>query len=191
MKAIPLRPADFVAQRWRNGGGSTTQLAIHEQEGRWLWRLSLAEISRSGPFSDFTGYRRILVVLAGTGVRLAIQGRPALELRPFDPPCHFDGAARTDCMLLEGPVKDLNLMVHETLGEATLDILRGSVRRTLTADWALAFAIDGPCRALIGNADVRLEAGELLRIDEARGHALALEAEDAGTRIALATLRAS
>jgi len=191
MKATHLRPADFVAQRWRNGGGSTTQLAIHEQDGRWLWRLSVAEVARSGPFSDFTGYRRTLAVLEGTGVRLAIEGRPEVELRAFDPPCRFDGHARTECTLLDGPVKDLNLMVHEGLPEASLVFLQESPRRTLDADWVLAFAIGGSFRAVVGEAEISLARGELLRIDQARGAQLALHPREPDARLALACIRAS
>jgi environmental stress-induced protein Ves len=33
MKATHLRTADFTRQPWRNGGGYTTQLAVHEEGG--------------------------------------------------------------------------------------------------------------------------------------------------------------
>jgi environmental stress-induced protein Ves len=193
MKATHLKAGDFRAQRWRNGGGSTTQLAVQEYAGHWLWRLSVADVAESGPFSHFAGYRRLLAVLEGAGMRLDVGGQPAIELRTGGPPFPFDGGARTHCTLLQGPVKDLNLMVHQGLGDATLEILEGEVvvQRTLRADWVLAFAIVGGFRAVIGDANISCGDGELLRIDEARGQVLTLEPRDAGGRVALACIHAS
>jgi environmental stress-induced protein Ves len=193
MKATHLRAGDFVAQRWRNGGGSTTQMAVHEHAGHWLWRLSVADVAESGPFSNFAGYRRILAVLDGGGMRLSVAGQPPVELRRGDAPFPFDGGARTHCTLLDGPVKDLNLMVQQGVGEATLEILEAdaAVQRTLQSDWVLAFAIAGGFRAVIGDTDVWCGSGELLRIDDARGHGLTLQGRDGGARVALACIRAS
>jgi len=92
MRFRHLTAADFVRQPWKNGGGSTTQLALEGDDDRWLWRLSAADVERSGPFSDFAGYERTIMLLEGDGMDLEIDGRVAPLRTPFEP-FVFDGAA--------------------------------------------------------------------------------------------------
>ena len=112
MNATHLRAADFTRRPWRNGGGFTTELAVHAEGGQWIWRLSVAEVAQSGPFSDFSGYERTILLVEGAGMELAIDGRAPVLLRDASPPFTFDGGAATACTLLDGPVRDLNLMVE-------------------------------------------------------------------------------
>jgi environmental stress-induced protein Ves len=103
--------ADAVPpQPWKNGGGRTRELLRWPSEGDWRLRLSLADIEADGPFSAFPGVRRWFVVLEGAGVALDLaDGRRVL--RPGDAPIGFDGAAAPGCTLLDGPTRDLNLML--------------------------------------------------------------------------------
>jgi environmental stress-induced protein Ves len=60
--------------RWKNGGGTTTQILVEPQgAARLAWRVSVADVAASGPFSSFPGYERHIVVIEG-GAR---RGRPA------------------------------------------------------------------------------------------------------------------
>lgn len=62
---------DDVAPRpWRNGGGVTRELVAWPHAQHWIWRMSVAEVAHSGPFSRFEGVQRWFAVLAGAGVRL-------------------------------------------------------------------------------------------------------------------------
>lgn len=45
------------------------------------WRVSVAQIDVSGPFSDFADYNRKMVLLRGTGVRLTFDGSEHADLR--------------------------------------------------------------------------------------------------------------
>jgi environmental stress-induced protein Ves len=110
---------------WRNGGGTTAEV-LSEQgpDGGLLWRLSIAEVAASGPFSDFAGYERHILLLAGDGFVLRFAGGPACRLdRPLEP-FTFDGGRPVDCELLGGPVRDLNLMVARGAAEGSLRVLR-------------------------------------------------------------------
>ena len=56
--------AGLVAAPWKNGGGCTTEIAIAPPGASldaFEWRISLATIAASGPFSAFPGVDRTLV----------------------------------------------------------------------------------------------------------------------------------
>jgi environmental stress-induced protein Ves len=123
-----VRPDAHRVTPWKNGFGTTTEIAIDPPDagvgGRFRWRLSIADVERSGPFSAFPGYERTIMVIAGNGMDLAIGGRPARRLdRLFDPFC-FPGDSATECRLLDGPIRDFNLMVERSSLQSRLEVLR-------------------------------------------------------------------
>lgn len=93
---------------WKNGGGVTRELAVHNEDDRMVWRLSLADIAQSGPFSAFPGLARIHCIVEGAGHTLS-DGRTRLEARPLQPLC-FDGGADLDCRLRDGPCRAFNVI---------------------------------------------------------------------------------
>lgn len=109
-----LRLADVPATPWRNGGGVTHEL-LAAPAGDWRWRLSVAVIAADGPFSAFPGVERWFGVIEGSGVELDIEGY-TLSQRQDDPPLRFDGASGPACRLIDGPTRDLNLMLRGTRG---------------------------------------------------------------------------
>lgn len=105
------RRASFTATRWKNGGGVTHEaIRVPASGDRFRWRVSVAEIAASGPFSDFTGYQRKMVLLAGSGLRLHFQDGGRSELRRPGDLVEFDGAQAVQCELIAGPCADLNLI---------------------------------------------------------------------------------
>jgi environmental stress-induced protein Ves len=103
---------------WRNGGGTTWEIARGRVDGRpdgdpggdWHWRFSLAEIASDGPFSAFPHIDRLLTVAAGEGIALTIDGAAPRRLGRGDA-IQFRGEAAIGCALVAGPTRDLNLMV--------------------------------------------------------------------------------
>ncbi len=102
---------DVPPQPWRNGGGVTRELLAGPAGGDWAWRISVADIDRSGPFSAFPGVTRWFAVLSGAGVALGLPDGER-RLHPGTEACRFDGAAAPACRLLAGPTRDLNLMLR-------------------------------------------------------------------------------
>jgi hypothetical protein len=100
---------------WKNGGGVTRELLAWPGDGDWRVRISVAEIEADGPFSSFPGVDRWFAVLAGGGVALTIAGREQVR-RAGDPPLAFSGDAPVGCRLLQGPSRDLNLMLRGVAG---------------------------------------------------------------------------
>ena len=66
-----IRKASFKATPWKNGGGITHEALRQPASGDpFRWRVSVAHIDASGPFSEFAEYNRKMVLLQGAGVEL-------------------------------------------------------------------------------------------------------------------------
>lgn len=134
--------ADAAAQAWRNGGGRTRELLAWPTADAWQLRVSVADIARDGPFSNFPGVQRWFAVLEGAGVMLALPDAD-VQLTGHSPPCCFDGEAAPGCRLLAGPTRDLNLMSLRQHGQ-------GLMRRALPGEplragpaWRGLFNVEG------------------------------------------------
>lgn len=138
---------------WRNGAGITREIARAPAQGEsFAWRLSLASLQVSGPFSIYAGYRRCIALVDGYGFRLNVAGEGAKDLLVRGEHTLFPGAAATSCELLNGPCIDLSLMVHDfgTIDRVTrLDVSAeqsvSSVFGTLQVLFVLHGAVE--CRA--------------------------------------------
>ena len=120
-----LRASDYQRMPWKNGGGTTTEIwKSASPAGEMLWRLSIAHIASDGPFSEFPGIDRWIMVVSGNGMELTIEGLGAKRLdRPFEP-LFFPGDAKTDCRLIDGPIRDFNFIISRSFGEGTLQVLQ-------------------------------------------------------------------
>jgi environmental stress-induced protein Ves len=99
---------------WKNGGGSTTQIAVFPPDADFEdfdWRVSLATIAGDGAFSEFPGVERTLALVDGHGMTLEIDGEAAL-LSKADPVAVFDGESRVVAKLNRGPSTDFNVMTR-------------------------------------------------------------------------------
>lgn len=107
-----IRRASFTATPWKNGGGITHEAIREPAVGDpFRWRVSVAQIDASGPFSDFAAYNRKMVLLRGAGLELRFGDGVQRTLRRAGDLVEFDGALAVHCELLSGPCVDLNLMV--------------------------------------------------------------------------------
>ena len=109
-----LRAADRTPTPWKNGGGVTREVAIWPPTAvldAFDWRISIADVSRGGPFSAFPGVDRVLTVIEGSGLELAVEGLAAVTLDAAVP-FAFPGDVACAATLHQGPVRDLNLMVR-------------------------------------------------------------------------------
>jgi len=133
LRCVPA--ARISAQAWRNGGGRTRELLAWPSAADWRVRVSLADIDGDGPFSAFDDTERWFAVVEGGGVALAFAREAERRLQVGDAPLRFDGAAAPGCRLLDGPTRDLNLMLRAG---------RGSMRPVdPAAPWQEDFAMRG------------------------------------------------
>jgi uncharacterized protein len=141
-----IRKSSFTAVPWKNGGGITHEaLRVPASGSAFRWRVSVAQIDESGPFSNFAGYHRRMVLLRGFGVRLTFDGAGQRELRAVGDLAEFDGAAATQCELLNGPCTDLNLMVSDSLAgfNVRVECLREARSLQSTQETLLVFPVTG------------------------------------------------
>lgn len=136
-----VRTDDVPPVPWRNGGGVTRELLVWPERDDWRVRVSVAEIERDGPFSAFPGVERWFAVLKGAGVELDFGGRP-VRLTRTDAPLRFDGAEAPGCRLIDGPTRDLNLMLRGLPGR--LAVVEDA------ADWQPGAAAAGLFTAVAG-----------------------------------------
>jgi len=99
---------------WKNGGGSTTEIAVFPPDAGFDdfdWRISLATIGADGPFSVFPGVERTLALIDGHGVTLHIDGEPTI-VSAGEPVVAFEGESRVTAKLNRGPTTDFNAMTR-------------------------------------------------------------------------------
>jgi len=131
-------------QRWRNDGGWTRELLALPGPDDWRVRVSVADIESDGPFSSFPGVQRFFCVLEGTGVELTIDGK-SMRITPAADAVQFAGEATTICRMLDGPTRDLNLMVRAPRG-AMQRVVAGSAWNPAAASCGLFTMAAGICR---------------------------------------------
>jgi|CXWL01.1.fsa_nt_gi environmental stress-induced protein Ves len=110
---------------WKNGLGVTTELWREPPgDGDFRWRVSVAEVGADGPFSAFPGCDRMILVLAGAGMTLRHPelGR-TVTLEPLVP-YGFSGDWPTEGALLDGPVRDFNLISERVGLRSDLEVVQ-------------------------------------------------------------------
>jgi environmental stress-induced protein Ves len=177
--SLPVVHVDRIEPtQWKNGGGAARELLCWPDSTGWALRVSLAEVVRDGPFSDYSGCERWFTVVSGAGVVLALRGGRAL-LQPGTPPLHFDGAEAPHCELLRGPTTDLNLIVRTDAGRGVMSIAVPDEEHVSAAAWRGLYAADAT-RLQIDDADAALlPAGALLWSDHAAHQRWRVEPNDA------------
>lgn len=147
-----LRAADYPRMPWKNGGGSTEEITRDAGEGLdgFGWRLSIADIGESGGFSRFDGYQRVITVLQGAGMHLQVDGEQSRALLPFDA-FAFKGDSEVSCRLIDGPIRDFNLIYAPQRYSARLQWLQAGSRLFTPAQTVLVFAADEHVDVRVGN----------------------------------------
>jgi len=137
---------DIAQTQWKNGGGRTQEIVswpLQSGVNEFQWRASVASITASGPFSVFPGVDRVILLLAGDGVRLR-SGEQRLDHRLDQPhrPLYFAGDSPCDCELLGSASRDFNVMTRRDAVAADVQIFTA---RTMApaSDHGVVFAARG------------------------------------------------
>jgi environmental stress-induced protein Ves len=141
-----LRAADLVAAPWKNGGGSTREIAAYPPGSGFddfAWRVSIADVGTDGPFSRFPGIDRTIVLLDGNGMKLIVDHADEHRLDKTFVPFEFPGEAKVDAVLIDGATQDFNLMIRRERASGNLSVLRGPGELALDRDIQILFVARG------------------------------------------------
>lgn len=117
-----LRAGSHRQMPWKNGGGVTTEVAISPPGATvddFDWRISMAKVPASGPFSAFANIDRVLAVLDGE-MLLTIGDDRAVSMGPASPAIAFPGDVPTSAVVLRD-VTDLNVMTRRGIFSAEIN----------------------------------------------------------------------
>jgi environmental stress-induced protein Ves len=181
-----LKPADYVRMPWKDGGGHTTEIAAYPATATldsFDWRVSIADVAAEGPFSRFPGVDRIIVLIAGAGMRLAGDAHDAELRAPFEPYA-FSGDDALSCSLVDGPVRDFNLMLRRGRTQGRVVVVRDAAARIAPARWRVCHAVAGAIECLVpGHPPLAVAPDDTVVFDdegEAAGGSLAVNPLSAG-----------
>jgi hypothetical protein len=124
--ATLLQPSDYRRTPWKNGGGITIDIAEHGDD----WRFGRTPITAPGPFSDYTGYDRLQVLVAGRGLVLHTPDGDIDVRTPFKP-VRFRGETPIVSELEAGPVEVVNLIGARAKVRLDLVVLNAGASREL------------------------------------------------------------
>ncbi len=175
-----IGPADYRRMPWKNGGGATVEIAV-SPSGASLdafdWRISMATVVESGPFSSFPGIDRTLCVLEGNGIRLDVDGN-ASTLTQSSAPFAFAADARVSGTPLDGPITDLNVMTRR--GRYRHAVSRKAALRSLAlmtaGSCSLIFSVNA-CRIASHGEMMEVPAGATILIENEADNAYEVAAQ--------------
>lgn len=160
------------AAPWKNGGGSTTEIAISPPGAdfdNFDWRISLATITADGPFSSFPGIDRSLMLVDGDSLQLTLDGTRKVVLSAAQPLLWFPGEAAVSAQV-SGVTTDFNVMTRRDRCRHQLEKITAPGKLLRRSAATLLFVAGaGPVLARAGEQHFAL----------ARHDALLLDADDA------------
>lgn len=188
MRATLLMPSGFTRSPWKNGGGTTIDIAEANRPGHapgdWaglLWRFGRTAILAPGPFSDLAGCDRAQVVVRGEGLVLDLPDGE-IDVRTPWSPVRFRGEDRITSRLEAGPVEVVNLIADRAQCDIELMVMGASSQRNcrrgthiLYAAGGLAsVAIDGKRHDLAPDHALQLDVSDGVELSHASGSGLLL-----------------
>jgi len=104
--------SEWRVQPWKNGGGTTREILRWPDTDDYDVRVSLAEVTKSGPFSKFPGYARYLIWIGPAPIELAM-GRQIMTWATPNASMHVLGNPDITATLTGGPTRLLNLLIKD------------------------------------------------------------------------------
>jgi len=172
-----IQYASLHATPWKNGGGSTTEITVFPPGATFEdfeWRISLATITQSGPFSVFPGIDRTLTLVDGAGVVLDVGNERRVALSEREPVVAFPGETAVTATVDGGVTTDFNVMTRRTACNHQLErrLVRDFSTLERRSETTILFLAEGECLTLISDSE---------RIPMVRYDAVVLQKEDVWT----------
>ena len=165
-----LTSADYKHTPWKNGAGTTTTIA--EQDG--VWQFGRTPITQSGPFSDYSGYDRMQVLVRGSGLVLKTPDGE-IDVRQLRKPVRFTGETKIVSQLEAGPVEVVNLIGRRDTVAVALVVRRGGDSASPGKGTHFVYCPEGAASIEVDGARYDLKADHCLRLEIERPTMLAVK----------------
>ena len=133
-----IRADQYTKMLWKNGAGFTLEIARSQGEADFDWRISMADVTISGPFSLFPNKQRIITVLDGQGIGLHVDNLPVKALKQGDI-FAFYGESQVQSELVDGAIRDLNLIYDSAKFHTRFQRVDGTEAQTFLSSADLIF----------------------------------------------------
>jgi len=157
-----IDPSQYRRTPWKNGGGITVDIAEHDD----IWRFGRTPITEPGPFSDYAGFDRLQVLVAGRGLVLDTPDGEIDVRTPFKP-VRFNGETPVTSRLEAGPVEVVNLIGARAKVRLALAVLTADSTLGVEAGTHLVYAAHGKATLEIAGMPQDVPLDHALRIDAA------------------------
>lgn len=144
-----LRSSDHTEMPWRNGGGTTLEVARFPATAGmedFDWRMSFARVDQGGPFSAFPGIDRVILLLRGGRMVLTAHGADGDEVHDLDrfEPWAFAGEVPVTSRITE-PSLDFNVMTRRGVLTSQVEVhrLEGSLALPARPGRRFVVVLDG------------------------------------------------
>jgi len=157
-----LTPADYRSMPWKNGAGTTTEIAVypeHAQLDDFVWRVSRAQVVADGGFSHFAGIDRSLALLQGEGLVLTLD-EVSQQVDQKNNIVSFAGDVAARARLIRGSISDFNLMSRRSVCRHQLSHWTGAATRALPTETALLYCAVGKGAINTNQSGIELQADE-------------------------------
>jgi uncharacterized protein len=159
-----IRQSEMTEGPWRNGMGTSWEIASHKQPGaaEFSWRFAKARIDRDVPFSIYPGVDRVFMQISGNGLDLEFEGGHILQVHESNLPHAFPCDVPLNCKLRDGPCFDLNLFTARGVYQAQASVIKlsGMESIDLSGIEAVFFALEGSVVLSGQGGAVHLQAGD-------------------------------
>lgn len=155
-----LDPASYLRTPWKNGGGTTVDIAYLSD----VWRFGRTPIVKPGPFSDYTGFDRVQVLVSGSGLVLETPTGEIDVRQPFRP-VRFLGETPIVSRLEAGPVEVVNLIGRRARVKIDIAVLDEGRTFHLEPGTHFAYTPHGDATVAVQGSERKLAADQALRLD--------------------------
>ena len=165
-----IRADQYTKMLWKNGAGFTLEIARSQGEADFDWRISMADVTTTGPFSLFPNKQRIISVLDGKGMVLHVDDLPAKTLNQGDI-FAFYGESQVQSELVDGAIRDLNLIYDPAKFHAHFQWLNDTAEQVFisSADLIFIFNHVGETEVNVDDHSFRIAANGTLKIEKNTG----------------------
>jgi uncharacterized protein len=179
MTITRLDPAHYVTTPWKNGGGVTVDIAVVTDNDGDVWRFGRTPIVAPGSFSDYSGFDRVQVLVAGSGLVLKTPDGEIDVREPFRP-VRFAGETPIVSRLESGPVEVVNLIGNRTKVRIDIRVLEAGRDLILGSGTHIAYApgetatidVQGTPYDLATDHGLRIESDGLIVVTGTAGRLL-------------------